>query len=98
MFGRNVMAMNNRPEGFQTDMFEMAHVEPEVMMMQGEMGMGDHGADHSGFMVVLPKAEDKATLTFTVTKDMQGEWEIACFSQEGVHYDAGMKGTFIAKP
>lgn len=101
MFGREVKMMNNRPDGFQTGMFETAHIEPEVMMMQGEMGSmdeGGHGAEHSGFMVILPKAEDKATLTFTATKDMEGEWEIGCFSQEGVHYDAGMKGTLVVKP
>jgi plastocyanin len=101
MFGRNVMRINNRPDGFQTDMFGMAHVEPDVMMMQeesGNMGQGAHGAEHSGFMVILSKADDKATLTFTVTEEMEGEWEIGCFSQEGVHYDAGMKGTFVVKP
>ncbi len=101
MFGRDVTMVNNRPDGYQSDMFEMGNVEPQVMMMQEEMsGMGDseHGDDHSGFMVVLPKTGDKATLTFTVTKDMQGEWEIGCFSQEGVHYDAGMKGKLVVNP
>jgi uncharacterized cupredoxin-like copper-binding protein len=29
---------------------------------------------------------------------MVGEWEIGCFSQDGVHYDAGMKGTFVVSP
>lgn len=101
MFGHDLMMMNNRPNGYQTDMFETANVEPQVMMMQeemSEMGESAHGADHTGFMVVLPKANDRATLTFTVTKDMQGEWEIGCFSQEGVHYDAGMKGKFVVNP
>ena len=100
MFGRDVMMMNNRPDGYQSDMFEMANVEPQVMMQEEMSGMGDseQRADHSGFMVVLPKTGDKATLTFAVTKDMQGEWEIGCFSQEGVHYDAGMKGKFVVNP
>jgi len=101
MFGHDVMMMNNRPDGYQSDMFKMANVDPQVMMMQegmSDMGGSEPGADHSGFMVVLPKASGKATLTFTVTKDMQGEWEFGCFSQEGVHYDAGMKGKFVVKP
>lgn len=101
MFGHDVMMMNNRPDGYQSDMFQMANVEPQVTMMQsgmGEMGESGQNAGHSGFMVILPKTGDKATLTFTVTKDMQGEWEIGCFSQEGVHYDAGMKGKFVVKP
>ncbi len=100
MFGRDVMMMDNRPDGFQTEMFQMANVEPQVMMQEGMSGMGEsgQGADHSGFMVILPKTGAKATLTFTVTKDMQGEWEIGCFSQEGVHYNAGMKGKFVVNP
>jgi uncharacterized cupredoxin-like copper-binding protein len=100
MFGRDVKMMNNRPDGYQSDMFQMANVEPQVTMLQeGMSGMGEsvHGAGHTGFMVVLPKTGDKATMTFTVTEDMQGEWEIGCFSQEGVHYDAGMKGKFVVK-
>jgi plastocyanin len=101
MFGRDVMMMDNRPNGYRSDMFLMANVEPQVIMMdEGMSGMGEsvHGAGHTGFMLVLPKTRDKATLTFTVTENMQGEWEYGCFSQEGVHYDAGMKGKFVVKP
>ena len=82
MFGRDVMKMNNRPNGYQSDMFEMAHTEPQVVQdempgMQGSMG----GPDHTGFMLVLPKTGDEATITFIVTEEMQGEWEIGCFSR-----------------
>ena len=100
MFGQEVMMMNNRPGGYQSDMFEMANLEPQVMMQEGMSGMGESGfgTDHRGFMIVLPKTSGKATMTFTVTKDMQGEWEFGCFSQDGVHYDAGMKGKFVVKP
>lgn len=94
MFGRDVMMMNNRPSGYQMDMFAAAGIEPEVVMHQEE-AMHEEEEGHSGFMVVLPASGDEATLTFTVTKDMLGEWEIGCFEQEGVHYDAGMKGKFI---
>lgn len=33
----------------------------------------------------------------TVTEDMIGEWEVGCFLQDGVHYDAGMHGTLIVR-
>jgi hypothetical protein len=29
---------------------------------------------------------------------MVGEWEIGCFSLDGVHYTSGMKGTIIVNP
>ena len=99
MFGREVKLMDNRPDGFHTDMFQMAGVEPKVMQEQmAEMSGSTHGPSHTGFMIVLPKTGNQATMTFKVTDDMEGEWEIGCFSQEGVHYDAGMIGKFVVKP
>lgn len=112
MFGREVMMMDNRPSGFEHDMFESAGVEPVVAMSAAEMQEDEHeeaehqegdehseseaGHEHEGFMVLLPaEAKEVATITFTVTEDMVGEWEMGCFLQEGVHYDAGMKGKFI---
>jgi len=98
MFGRDVMMMDGHPNGYQHDMFEEAGVEPEVMMMEG-MEEGEHEEEgHMGFMVPLPKTGDQATMTFTVTKDMAGEWEIGCFELEGVHYQSGMVGKFIVNP
>jgi plastocyanin len=52
--------------------------------------MAEHG--HSGFMVALTN-EDTATMTFTVTEEMVGTWEIGCFLQSGSHHLAGMKGS-----
>lgn len=109
MFGREVMMTDGRPSGYMMDMFESAHVEPQVMMETG-MEMGDEhqdeaddhnegdeheGEDHHGFMVYLPAGDDEATMTFTVTEEMVGEWEIGCFELDGVHYDAGMIGTLV---
>jgi hypothetical protein len=59
----------------------------------GAMG----GADHS-FMVAIPRGGQDATLTFTVTEEMVGEWEIGCFTDRGVHYPQGMAGKFIVNP
>lgn len=107
MIGRDVMMMEGRPNGFQTDMFESAEIEPEVMKMEsdehddgGHEGEDEHGheAEHSGFMVTLPENGGKATMSFTVTEDMVGEWQMGCFLQEGVHHDAGMVGTFVVTP
>jgi uncharacterized cupredoxin-like copper-binding protein len=99
MIGRGVMMMENRPSGYQTDMFTSVGVEPEVMMMEGMAEEGGHEEEgHTGFMVLLDKSGDKATMTFTATQGMVGEWEMGCFEQEGVHYDAGMVGTFIVTP
>ena len=98
MIGRDVMMMNDRPSGYQVDMFETAGVEPEVVVIE-EHGHGDeeHEMEHAGFMVMVSENGGKSTMTFTVTEEMLGEWEIGCFEQDGVHYDAGMKGKFVVK-
>lgn len=95
MFGRNVDMENNRPSGFEVDMFEAAGVEPTVTEMAMPMEGDEHMADeHHGFMVTVPQNGATADMTFTVTEDMVGEWEIGCFLLEGVHYEQGMHGTF----
>ena len=99
MVGRDVKMTNSRPDGYEQDMFAATDAEPMVMGGQEDsMDMGSHGSEHSGFMVIVPTGSEKATVTFTATKDMVGEWEIGCFSQDGVHYDAGMKGKFVVAP
>lgn len=98
MIGRDVMMMNNRPSGYQVDMFETAGVEPEVVVLEEHAHEGEeHEMEHAGFMVVVTENGGKSNMTFTVTEDMLGEWEIGCFEQDGVHYDAGMKGKFVVK-
>lgn len=89
MFGREVMLMNNRPAGYQEDMFAAGGVTPEV---QQDIMPEEEEEVHTGFMVVVPVG-GTATVKFKVTEGMVGEWEMGCFEQDGVHYDAGMKGT-----
>jgi uncharacterized cupredoxin-like copper-binding protein len=92
MFGREVMRVNNRPAGYQVDLFETGGVEPEVNIIEeGQMTEGEEEEEHAGFMAILG-AGGRGTMTFTVTGDMVGDWEMGCFEQEGVHYDAGMHG------
>lgn len=90
MFGREMMKADNRPAGYQEDMFAAGGVEPEVT----QQGEPEHEEEemHSGFMVVLPIG-GTATVKFQVTEGMVGEWEMGCFEQDGVHYDAGMIGS-----
>jgi len=102
MFGREVEYEDGQPHGYMTDMFEMAGVEPMVSSNDSastddEMEMEeDH--DHEGFMVEVPPSGDEYTIEFTVTDDMVGEWEIGCFDQNGVHYNAGMVGSLTVVP
>jgi len=84
-----------RVTGFEMDMFEMAGVEPMVMGGMGNMDQGMDMEHGGGFMVDMPMGTDNTTVSFTVTADMVGEWEIGCFEDEGQHYDDGMKGKLI---
>jgi uncharacterized cupredoxin-like copper-binding protein len=86
MFGREVMKMDNRPAGYRVDMFEASGVEPEVHQ-EGEPEPEQDEEMNEGFIVALP-----IDGTGTVTEDMVGAWEMGCFEQDGVHYDAGMIG------
>lgn len=51
----------------------------------------EHG--HAGLMVTVQPGGEEVTLTFTVTEEMVGEWEIGCFFSG--HYEAGMNATLI---
>jgi uncharacterized cupredoxin-like copper-binding protein len=61
----------------------------------------DHGDDegdeyehaHDGFMVTVQPGGEEVTVTFTVTEEMVGEWELGCLYSG--HYEAGMHGTLI---
>ena len=72
------------------DMLESAGVEPEVTQ-DGEPEHEHEEEMHSGFMLALPVG-GTATMKFIVTEEMLGDWEMGCFEQDGVHYDAGMIG------
>ncbi len=96
MIGRDEIKTDNLPSGYQTDLFETAGIKPTVEGGTVQNPSGENA--HPGFVVVLEANGDKAKVTFPVTKEMVGDWEIGCFQQNGVHYIAGMKGTFTVKP
>jgi plastocyanin len=102
MIGREVMLMDGRPAGYMEDLFESAGVEPSVAFASAEGEQHSHDTQehsgHSGFMVALEQGGEQATVTFTATRDMLGEWELGCFEQEGVHYSAGMTGKLVVAP
>ena len=83
-----------------------AAVGGESMDMGGDEGMdmgeeGEHAheeedmhMDH-GFMVVRDPGQT-AEMTIVIPSDAGGqEWEIGCFTDDGAHYDEGMKGKLI---
>lgn len=96
MIGRDVMMMDAKPAGYQHDLFEQSGVHPQISVSQ--QASAEHGAGHSGTMVVLPTTGSTGTLSFTATKEMAGEWEIGCFELDGVHYAAGMVGKLVVTP
>lgn len=95
MFGRGLQKTNNRPSGYETDMFQAGGVTPQIVTqaeVKATTGQHEHG---TGVMVALPPGDKTATITFPVTEAMLGEWEMGCFQLSGVHYDSGMKGKVI---
>lgn len=93
MAGREVMTDNGLASGFMEDMF--AGIEPTVML--GDELDHDTGHDHVGgqFMVTVPENTGEASVTFVVTQEMVGEWEMACFLDGGSHFQQGMTGKIV---
>lgn len=114
MIGRNVHFTGaGVPESYEIDFWHVGGVTPEVtggglMMQHGEEDaeeMQGHDMSTMGspdaeapLMVFQPVDSDSTTVTFTVTPEMVGEWEIGCFELNGVHYTAGMVGKLVVKP
>ncbi len=83
----------------------MQHTDDHGQMPPADAGHAEHdmGAMTSPesempMMVYVSNGSEPATLTFTVTKEMVGDWEIGCFELNGVHYTAGMVGTLTVVP
>lgn len=108
MVGRDVDTDEGFPNGFHDNFFaDMMGLE--VMPMDAAMGMPDMDMDSTdttmagmddemghGFMIMREPGE-QASITFTITADQVGEWEMACFEEDGAHYDDGMKGKFTVE-
>jgi len=98
MLGRQVDVQDGKPNGYQQDMFEVSGVEPVITgSVAGGESTDDHMHENPGVMVVLPSGQ-AGSIKFLVTREMVGEWEMSCFSQDGVHYTAGMVGKLVVAP
>lgn len=75
-------------------MDEESEMEEEMAMDEGDEHDDDE-MEHHGFMVMMPEGSEEGSISFTVTADKVGEWEIACFEDDGQHYDDGMKGKLV---
>ncbi|MDH5506861.1 MAG: cupredoxin domain-containing protein [Anaerolineae bacterium] len=108
VMGDTVMVMGASDDHGSMDMEEEdGHDDGEMDMGEGDghdddemdMGEGDGHDDgemgHGGFMVTIGPDGKTATITFTVTAEMVGEWELGCFLAEGSHHVAGMTGTLV---
>ena len=96
MVGRTAIMVDGQPGGYEHNMFE-GH-NPIVMGGSDEHDMDAMGDTDHGFMIAVGKNGGDATLTFTVTEDMVGEWEVGCFTDGGSHFNQGMHGTLIVNP
>lgn len=89
---------------------DMGDTEDMDMGSEDEMDMGDedmaadehadeHGMGHMGWMVMDAAGSGRTIIEFTVPADRVGEWEMACFEDDGTHYEDGMRGTItIVEP
>ncbi len=84
------------------EMADEDHTEGDEHTEEEEHSEGEENTEedehaHSGFMVKVPPSDDTYTMSFTVTEDMLGEWEIGCFLLDGVHHISGMAGSLIVE-
>ena len=93
MFGRDVKKVKTAPPGTRPIYIALAGATPKVEVLSGNVtAEGDPTSGTENFMLTFPKNGDSVKITFTVNEAMAGDWELGCFAQDGVHYDAGMKG------
>lgn len=90
-------ALETSMEGMSSDS-TMADMDETTMADMGDettMAGMDEDEDMDMGVMVVREPGDSATITFTVTADSVGEWQIGCFEEEGKHWTEGMKGTII---
>lgn len=99
--------MIDPPDALETEMEGMGGESMDDM--GSETTMGDMGSETTmddmndgamdmdmGVMIARPPAET-VRITFTLTQESIGEWEIGCFEGDGDHWEAGMKGTIVVE-
>lgn len=89
------MGMEGEEEG-EMQMEGEEHTE-EGEEAHEEEGMAMHMEDHTGWMVMDNAGSGTTVIEFVVPEDRVGEWEMACFEDDGTHYEDGMRGTLIVQ-
>lgn len=95
-FGRGVMAEEGSPYAYSEDLF--SYVRVRVIGTSGEQQFAVD-TDFLGELDLEPGAT--VEMTFTLTNDKQGEWEIGCFVPSTVnnpnHWLAGMRAPLVVR-
>lgn len=81
--GRSVMETDDRPVGFEEDLFDGVALDIEPAFAR-------HTVGGQSVVTVPPGAE--VALRFTLPTSKAGAWDIGCFHSEGCHYVAGLHG------
>lgn len=55
------------------------------------------GDDPHGNMIMMDPVSE-VVIEFTVPEDKVGTWIFGCFQEDGLHFDAGMRGWLIVEP
>lgn len=85
--------------GGEMEMAEGDSMDGDSMGGMEEDGHEEEEMEHMGWMMMSPMGSSASSITFTVPADKVGEWEMACFEDDGTHYDDGMRGTLtIVEP
>lgn len=96
--GRDPMSMAGMARTFGTQFFadvdmrferDGQPVDPAMVLMTS-MGANERAVN-------LPAGVPPTTLIFTVP-NKPGEWQMACFADDGTHYDDGMRGKVTVVP
>jgi uncharacterized cupredoxin-like copper-binding protein len=79
---------------FSEDYFDRDASKVEASGGEGFHVGSDEEIAEEGYHVEL---EAGATGTLVFIADKGGEWDVACFLDEGVHFEEGMVGKFIVE-
>ena len=97
------------PDGFKVEFFDGVEVKVigpakrvlgggAILTREGEMSPAKAEdialEEYEGFMVQKGPSLDSTIIEFIVPNKV-GEWEFACFEDNGEHYDAGMFGKLV---
>ncbi len=97
----NMGGMGDMDEKQQDKGQEMA-MGDETMRVVLQPGFHAEGMEmdadpHGGNMIMMDPISE-VVIEFTVPEDKVGTWIFGCFQEDGLHFDAGMRGLLIVEP